>query len=339
MRTEPTMKLGTKQWDMPLFLAPMAGYTDLSFRTLCKEYGCDLTVTEMISAKGLFCGSKKTAELLETSETERPVIVQIFGRDPQIMADMGRRIVDMMQDQILALDINMGCPAPKITGNGEGSALMREPLLVGEIVNAVAKAVPIPVTVKIRKGYDAASENAPEIARIAEQSGAAAVTVHGRTREQMYGGQADYAAIAQVRKAISIPLVGNGDVVDAASAKRLIDETGCDGIMIGRGALGNPWVFEEIRAALNGEVYTLVQHAARMETAIRHAEMTVAHKGHQGILELRKHIICYLRGVRGAAQIRTKLQTAQTVGEMAKILLDTCEHGAYNGKARVCARE
>jgi len=325
------MKLGCKQWDMPLFLAPMAGYTDMSFRTLCREFGSDVSVTEMISAKGLCMGSKKTAELLETSEEERPVVVQIFGREPEIMAEMAKRITDDMQSAVFAIDINMGCPAPKITGNGEGSALMREPLLVGRIVEAVAKAVPLPVTVKIRKGFDAEHENAPEIARIAEQNGAAAVTVHGRTREQMYSGQADYAAIATVREAISIPLIGNGDVTDAQSALRMIRETGCDGIMIGRGALGNPWVFEEIRAAVERRPYTVPDHKTRMETAIRHAEMTAAHKGRQGILELRKHIIWYLRGVRGASQLRTKLQTAQNVGEMAQILLDTCERDEYNG--------
>ena len=325
------MKLGRLNKDMPLFLAPMAGFTDMSFRTLCREHGSDVSVTEMISAKGLFMGSKKTAELLETAEAERPVVVQIFGHEPEIMADMAKRIREMMGDAMFALDINMGCPAPKITGNGEGSALMRDPLLVGDIVEAVAKAIPLPVTVKIRKGFATEQENAAEIARIAEQSGAAAVTVHGRTREQMYSGEADYAAIARVREAISIPLIGNGDVTDAESALRMVRETGCDGIMIGRGALGNPWIFQEVRAALNGEAYTVPDYRTRIETAIRHAEMTEAHKGRQGILELRKHTIWYLRGVRGASQLRTKLQTAQTVGEMAQILLDTCEIGAYNG--------
>jgi len=325
------MKLGWLEKDMPLFLAPMAGYTDMSFRTLCREYGSDVSVTEMISAKGLFMGSRKTAELLETAEAERPVIVQIFGHEPEIMAEMAKRIEEMMGEAMFALDINMGCPAPKITGNGEGSALMRDPLLVGRIVEAVAKTAAVPVTVKIRKGYDAEHENAAEIARIAEQSGAAAITVHGRTREQMYSGEADYAAIRSVREAISIPLIGNGDVTDAASALRMAKETGCDGIMIGRGALGNPWVFQEVRAALNGEPYTAPDYRTRIETAIRHAKMTEEHKGRQGILELRKHIIWYLRGVRGAAQLRTKLQSAQNVGEMAQILLDTCENGAYNG--------
>ena len=333
------MNLGTMQKDMPLFLAPMAGYTDMSFRTLCKAHGSDVSVTEMISAKGLFMGSKKTAELLETAEEERPVIVQIFGHEPDIMADMAKRIRDRMGDAMFALDINMGCPAPKITGNGEGSALMRDPILVGQIVEAVAKAIPLPVTVKIRKGFDAEHCNAPEIARIAEESGAAAITVHGRTREQMYSGTADYQAIAAVREAIRIPLIGNGDVTDAKSALRMIKETGCDGIMIGRGALGNPWVFEEIRAALNGEAYVPPDQRTRIETAIRHAEMTVAHKGQQGVLELRKHIIWYLRGVRGASQLRTKLQSAQNIEEMAQILLDTCENDAYNGKACLHARE
>ncbi len=310
--------------DVPLLLAPMAGFSDMSFRVLCKSLGCDLTVTEMVSAKGLFYGSQKTAELLETDPAERPVVMQIFGREPEIMADMAQCLAERYGEALLAIDINMGCPAPKITGNGEGSALMREPLLAGHIVETVAKKAGVPVTVKIRKGYDARHENAAEIARIAEDSGAAAITVHGRTREQMYAGSADYAAIAAVRAAVKIPVIGNGDVRDGDSALRLLRQTRCDGIMIGRGALGNPFVFSEVRAALRGETYTPPTWAERMETAVRHTRMTAANKGERGILELRKHIVYYLSGIPGAARLRTRLQNAETAEEMAQILLDTC---------------
>lgn len=322
-RTFPIQRNAQPQ-DVPLLLAPMAGFSDMSFRVLCKSLGCDLTVTEMVSAKGLFYGSQKTAELLETDPAERPVVMQIFGREPEIMADMAQRLAERYGEALLAIDINMGCPAPKITGNGEGSALMREPLLAGHIVETVAKKAGVPVTVKIRKGYDARHENAAEIARIAEDSGAAAITVHGRTREQMYAGCADYAAIVAVRAAVKIPVIGNGDVRDGDSALRLLRETRCDGIMIGRGALGNPFVFSEVRAALRGEAYTPPTWAERMETAVRHTRMTAANKGERGILELRKHIVYYLSGIPGAARLRTRLQNAETAEEMAQILLDTC---------------
>lgn len=322
-RTFPIQRNAQPQ-DVPLLLAPMAGFSDMSFRVLCKSLGCDLTVTEMVSAKGLFYGSQKTAELLETDPAERPVVMQIFGREPEIMADMAQRLAERYGEALLAIDINMGCPAPKITGNGEGSALMREPLLAGHIVETVAKKAGVPVTVKIRKGYDARHENAAEIARIAEDSGAAAITVHGRTREQMYAGCADYAAIAAVRAAVKIPVIGNGDVRDGDSALRLLRQTRCDGIMIGRGALGNPFVFSEVRAALRGETYTPPTWAERMETAVRHTRMTAANKGERGILELRKHIVYYLSGIPGAARLRTRLQNAETAEEMAQILLDTC---------------
>ena len=322
-RTFPIQRNAQPQ-DVPLLLAPMAGFSDMSFRVLCKSLGCDLTVTEMVSAKGLFYGSRKTAELLETDPAERPVVMQIFGREPEIMADMAQRLAERYGEALLAIDINMGCPAPKITGNGEGSALMREPLLAGHIVETVAKKAGVPVTVKIRKGYDARHENAAEIARIAEDSGAAAITVHGRTREQMYAGCADYAAIAAVRAAVKIPVIGNGDVRDGDSALRLLRQTRCDGIMIGRGALGNPFVFSEVRAALRGETYTPPTWAERMETAVRHTRMTAANKGERGILELRKHIVYYLGGIPGAARLRTRLQNAETAEEMAQILLDTC---------------
>lgn len=309
----------------PLILGPMAGYTDTVFRSICKAHGADRTVTEMVSAKGLLYNSEKTRSLLETAPDERPVAVQIFGREPGTMADMAKRLVEEMDGAAGSVDINMGCPARKITSNGEGSALMLEPLLAGQIMEAVVKASPVPVTVKIRKGWDEAHENAPELARIAEASGISAVAVHGRTREQQYSGAADYGAISRVKAAVSIPVIGNGDVTDGESAKRMRAESGCDGIMIARGALGNPWVFEEVRCALDGVPYAPPDRETVILTAVGHLRRAVELKGRQGLLELRKHLVWYFRGTRGAAAVRTRLQTAETAEETEQILLDTLE--------------
>ena len=260
----------------PVMLAPMAGFTDMTYRALCRMQGCDFTFTEMVSAKGLSFGGK-SAELLETAPEERPCGIQLFGREPEIMADMAKRLCDEYRDAAAMLDINMGCPAPKITGNGEGSALMREPLQAAKVIEAVAKASSLPVSVKFRTGWDGASRNYLEFAKMAEQSGASMVTVHGRTREQMYSGIADWDAIAEVKAALAIPVIGNGDVTDAASALRLKAHTGCDGIMIGRGALGNPFIFPEVKAALRGEEFVPPTDEQRMETAISHIRGIVAH--------------------------------------------------------------
>ena len=285
---------------------------------------------EMVSAKAISYHNKNTIALLKIAPGENPVALQLFGSEPELMAEVAASIEDLPFD---ILDINMGCPVPKIVNNGEGSALMKDPALAGKIVESITKAIKKPVTVKIRKGFTEDSVNAVEMAKSLEASGAAAIAVHGRTREQYYSGKADWEIISQVKEAVSVPVIGNGDVDSPEKAKALLDETGCDGIMIGRGALGNPWVFQEIRAALSGRTYTPPDWQERMETAAEHARATVRHKGDRGVLELRKHIVCYLAGVRGAAQLRTRLQAATSAEEMAEILLDTCRQREYNGKA------
>ena len=239
----------------PVLLAPMAGVTDLPFRAICANMGADFTYTEMVSAKGLFYGGKNSHALLVTAIEERPCGVQLFGSEPEVMADMAGMLCEQYAGEITLIDINMGCPARKITSNREGSALMLDMPLASRIISAVAKASALPVTVKFRKGFDAAHVNAPEFARMAEDAGASAVTVHGRTREQMYSGKADWDIIASVKQAVKIPVVGNGDVFSGAAALALLKHTGCDGIMVARGAQGNPFLFEEIKAALHGVPY------------------------------------------------------------------------------------
>lgn len=304
----------------PIMLAPMAGFTDMTYRAICREQGCDLTFSEMVSAKGLSYGGK-SIRLLDTSPKERPCAIQLFGREPDIMADMARRICDESQGAVALIDINMGCPAPKITGNGEGSALMKEPLQAARVVEAVAKASSLPVSVKFRKGWDEGSQNYLEFARLMEQSGAAMLTLHGRTREQMYSGTADWNAIAQVKAQAKIPVIGNGDVTDAASALALREQTHCDGIMIGRGALGYPFIFPEIKAAMAGLDYTPPTDAQRMEIAIRHIQGIVAHKGDRAVVEMRKHIAYYVRGMRGASAFRVAATRAETAEEMTDMIL------------------
>lgn len=306
--------------DLPILLAPMAGVTDISYRALCKELGCDFTYTEMVSAKGLFYGGVGSAALLETDPIERPCGVQIFGREPELMAEIARRLCEDSVGELALIDINMGCPAPKITGNGEGSALMLEPALAGRIIEAVAKASTLPVTVKFRKGFDESHVNALEFGRMAENSGAAMVTVHGRTRAQMYSGRADWDIIGEVKAALSIPVIGNGDVFTGADALALRAHTGCDGIMVARGAQGNPFIFAEIKAALAGEAYTQPGEAQRLAMARLHLQRAVAHKGQRAVIEMRKHVAWYLKGVRGAAALRAKANEAATLEEMLALL-------------------
>jgi len=300
-------------------LAPMAGFSDRTFRLLCRERGADLVTSEMISAKGLLFMSEKTRALYLPEEGDAPYAVQLFGSEPETL---GRAVAIVERDlggQLLSIDLNMGCPAPKIAGNGDGSALMRDPALAGRIVRAVADAAHVPVSVKFRKGWDAAHENAVEFARICEENGASFLTIHGRTREQMYSGIADRACMARVKQAVRIPVIANGDVHSAASALDTLRETGCDGVMLGRGALGNPFVFEEIVCALEGRPYTPPTWEERRETAMRHARMALAEKGDHAIVELRKHLAFYLRGIHDAAKLRTRINSCKTLEELEQI--------------------
>lgn len=283
----------------------------MTYRSICREHGCDFTFTEMISAKGLKYGGK-SSDLMATAPNERPCGIQLFGREPDIMAEMARRICGENRGELALIDINMGCPAPKITGNGEGSALMKEPAAAARVIEAVVKASGLPVSVKFRKGWDGDHVNCVDFARMAESSGAAFVTIHGRTRDQMYSGAADWDVIAEAKAALSIPVIGNGDVTDGSSAIAMKARTGCDGVMIGRGALGSPYVFEEVKAAFAGVPYVPPSDAERLDLAISHIKGLVAHKGPRGVIEMRKHIAYYVRGMKGASVFRTAATLAPT---------------------------
>jgi tRNA-dihydrouridine synthase B len=302
-----------------VFLAPMAGVTDLPFRLICKEFGCGMLYTEMVSAKGLFYESKKTSELLLVDEREHPIGVQLFGSDPSILREMAKKVEETPVDFI---DINMGCPAPKITKNGEGSALMKNPELIGDIVYAVASSVKKPVTVKIRKGYDEHSINATEVAKVIEQAGASAITIHGRTREQFYSGKADWAIIKEVKNSVQIPVIGNGDVKTPEDAKNMLEDTGCDAIMIGRAAYGNPWIFRRtIHYLETGELLKEPSIQERVQVILQHAKSLIDYKGEQvGIREMRAHLAAYVKGMPGAAQLRSKLTKVTSYHEIEQLL-------------------
>ncbi len=305
--------------DFPVILAPMAGITDQAFRLLCKEQGADVLVTEMISAKALYYGNKKTIPLMEFSKEEEPVGVQIFGSEPELMADMAAKIADR---GFALIDINMGCPVPKIVNNREGSALMKNPELAGRIVQAVSDAVSLPVTVKFRKGFDDEHINAPEFAKIVEAHGAAAVAVHGRTREQYYSGKADWNIIRQVKEAVSIPVIGNGDISTGEDALRMREETGCDGIMIARGAKGNPWIFREVQAALHGQpIPPRPEEAEVIDMLLKHARRSADLKGEKmGMMEMRKHAAWYTSGMRGASRLRDAVNHVDTYEQLESLL-------------------
>jgi tRNA-dihydrouridine synthase B len=312
--------------EFPVLLAPMAGVTDLAFREICRAMGADFSYTEMVSAKGLYYGSDRTASLLAASPAERPYGVQLFGAEPEIVAAMAKRLCDEAHEGLALIDLNMGCPARKITGNGEGSALMRDLPRAARIIQAAAKASSLPITVKFRKGYDAEHINAVAFARMAEESGAQMVTVHGRTREQMYSGRADWDIIAEVKQALSIPVIGNGDVFSGADALALRAYTGCNGVMVARGAEGNPFIFREIKAALRGEPYSPGSGASppaaaeRIDAALVHARRLVACRGNRAVIEMRKHVAWYLSGMRGASALRAQVNRIDSLAELEAML-------------------
>ena len=313
------MKLGKIELDpRSAGLAPMAGVADMAFRELCVEYGATYVVSEMVSSKGLTMCDRKSRKLLVLSDKERPAAAQIFGCDPKIMAQSAVSCLDFKPDVI---DINMGCPAPKIAGNGGGSALLKNPKLAGEIIKEVVNAVDIPVTVKIRIGWDKDSINAVEMAKIAEQAGAAALTVHGRTKEQMYAPPVDLKTIADVKRSVSIPVIANGDIVDGLSAAKMIEETGCDYLLVGRGALGRPWVFSQISAYLKYEkILPEPPVSERMRVMIKHIERICDYKGEKvGIKEARKHAAWYIRGMRGAAAYRQQIGMLSSIEQLHEL--------------------
>lgn len=311
------LKIGDVILENNVMLAPMAGVTDLPFRLICKEQGAGLLCMEMVSAKAVHFNNKNTEALMEIHPQEMPVSLQLFGSEPDIMAETAARIETR---PFAILDINMGCPVPKVVNNHEGSALMRNPKLVGEIIYAVSRAVKKPVTVKIRKGFDDEHVNAVEIAQIAEANGAAAVTVHGRTREQYYSGKADWDIIRQVKQAVRIPVIGNGDVIDAVSAARILEETGCDGIMVGRASRGNPWIFREINSYLDtGIVPERPTKREVCDTILKHARLQLDHKGeYVAIREMRKHVAWYTTGYPHSAKLRRMVNEMETFTELVE---------------------
>ena len=325
-----TLQIGNVTLENNLILAPMAGVTDLPFRVLCAEQGAGLVCMEMVSAKGIYYNNKNTEQLLAIDEREHPVSLQLFGSDPEIMSEMAKKIEERPFD---ILDINMGCPVPKVVNNGDGSALMKNPVLAGKIIEKTARAIKKPVTVKIRKGFDDAHINAVEMAKVAEASGAAAIAVHGRTREQYYSGRADWDIIRQVKEAVKIPVIGNGDVFTPQDAKRLVDETGCDGIMVARGAKGNPWIFAQILHYFKtGEHLPKPTAEEMVQMMLRHAKMQLAFKGdYTGIREIRKHAAWYTAGYPNAARLRSAINEVESYEQLEELFGRFLTYNEKNG--------
>ena len=332
-----SIDIGNVTLEHGLFLAPMAGFTDYSFRAICRDHGVEYTVSEMVSAKAL-CYEQitkknndeayKTASLCTVTEDELPMAIQLFGSEPHYVAEAAKMIEELSYRKCIskvaptAIDINMGCPMHKIVGNGEGSALMKDPKLAAEIVNATAKTLKnIPVTVKIRAGWDSEHKNAHEMAKMLEDAGAAMICVHARTREQMYNPGIDMSIIEKVKNAVKIPVIGNGDITCADDAVDMMSKTGCDGVMIGRGAIGNPWIFEEIAAHLDGKEYTAPDLKDRLEACLRHIKMISEHKGEiTGGAEIKKHAVMYIKGVRSAASVRDAIMKSHSTAEIEEII-------------------
>ena len=313
------MFIGNVELKNNIFMAPMAGITDKPYRQICAEMGCGLVYSEMVSAKGLYYNSNNTEKLMDCDEDCRPYAIQLFGSEPEIMAGMAKRIENLPFDII---DVNMGCPAPKIVKNGDGSALMKNPSLVYDIVSAMVNAQNKPVTVKIRKGFDEESINAVEVALAAQKAGASAVTVHGRTREQYYSGNADWDIIKEVKNALDIPVIGNGDVTSPEKAKEMFEKTGCDGIMIGRAAEGNPWIFKRITHYLEtGEMLPETDKKEKADTVMRHAQMLIEFKGEYiGVREMRRHLSFYTKGMPQAASMRAEINTVLSIDDIEMLV-------------------
>lgn len=323
------MEIGNVKLQNNIFLAPMAGVTDRAYRIICKEMGAGLVFTEMVSSKGLYYEDEKTKELTSIAEKERPVAIQIFGSDPSIMSEVVKKYINP-RDDIDILDINMGCPAPKIVKNGDGAALLKNPSLIRKILKEVVKASTKPVTIKIRTGWDINNINGMEIAKIAEEEGVSAITVHGRTRDMFYSGKANWEYIGEIKNSVNIPVIGNGDIFEPIDAINMMEYTGCDGVAIGRGAMGNPWIFKRINLLIEGKDDVKPSNIDRINMAIKHLNMVCDIKGEKtGIREMRKHIAWYLKGMRDSNKIKNVINSVESKQEIEKILLDYAQYISY----------